>query len=140
MAFSIAVVAATALFRPQWSLLAPIAGGLCAAAWTSILRAQGLPWLPAALGAGGLLIAAVVLTARRPGFSSAAMRDESLVLVGVFALGLAVGPDIVGGWRSGVALTAEPLVAEEITVGPWPGALAIGCVLLGGAYSLWKRR
>jgi hypothetical protein len=139
-AFCVAAAQAAALVRPRWRVLPPVAAGLCAAAWVSILEAQGLPWPPAALAAGLALAAAVAAAARGAAFAPAEIRDEAFVLVGSFALLLAVGPEVFEGWRSAVALTAEPLPAESKSVGAWLGALVVGSVLLGGAYSLWKRR
>lgn len=140
LAFCLAAASSASFLRPRWSMLPPIAGGAAAAAWISILRAQGLPWLPAALGATALLAGAIGLSKRRAGFMPDELRDEALVLVGVFALLLATGPDVVTGWRSGLALTAEPLAGPTSGAGPWLAALVLGCVLLGGAYAAWKRR
>lgn len=140
LGFCVVAAAVAALARPRWWWLPPVAAGLFAAAWISILEAQGLPWLPGALAAVGVLAAAALLAARRRGFMSAEMRDEALVIVAAFALLLAVGHDVVDGWRSSVALKAEPLAAAGPQVGPWLGALVAASVLLGGAYSLWKRK
>jgi hypothetical protein len=139
MAFCVVAAGATALARPQWVLLPPLAAGLFAAAWSSVLRAQGLPWLPAVLLAVAVLLGARAVAARRAGFAPPELRDEALVVVASFGLLLAVGPDVVAGWRSAVSLKAEPLAGQG-GVGPWLGALALGCVLLGGAYTAWKRR
>jgi hypothetical protein len=139
LAFCIAAAQITALARPRWRVLPPLAAGVFAAVWVSILEAQGLPWAPAALAAAALLVAAATAS-RRAGFASAELRDEALVLVGSFALLLAIGPDVVAGWRSAVALTAEPLGAAGPEIEPWVGALVVGCVLLGGGYAAWKRR
>jgi hypothetical protein len=140
LAFCIAAAHAAAFLRPRWSWVPPIAGGIAAAGWLSVLRAQGLPWLPAALAAAALLVVTIGLVKRRPAFMSDEVRDEALVLVGVSALLLATGPTIVDGWRSGLALTAEPLAAPSSSVGPWLGVLVLGCVALGGVYTAWKRR
>lgn len=140
LGFCLVAAAVTALARPQWSLLPPLAAGIAAAAWISILEAQGLPWPAGVVAAGGLLAVAMSLAARRRGFVSAELRDEALVIVASFALLLAIGPDIVDGWRSSVALKAEPLAAAGPQVGPWLVALVAGVVLLGAAYTAWKRR
>lgn len=140
-AFSAAAAAALALMRPRWlHVLAPAAAGVSSAAWVSVMQLQGLPWPAAALAASAVALAAVGLAARRPGFATADVRDEALLLVALFALLLAVGPGVVDGWRSAVTLTAEPLAAGGPSVGPWLGATVVAAVLLGGAYSLWKRR
>jgi hypothetical protein len=140
LAFSAAAALAAALVRPQWFWLPPVGAGVFGAAWASILTAQGLPWLPALLGAGALTAAAAGLAARRAGFMSADVRDEALVLVGTFALLLAVGPAAVAGWRSAQTLAAEPLGGGAPEIGPWLVAISIGSVLLGAAYAMWKRR
>jgi hypothetical protein len=140
LGFCIVAAAVAGLVRPRWWLLPPVAGGLCAAAWVSILQSQGLPWLPALVAAGCLLAAAAALAARRRGFLPAELRDEALVLVAAFALLASLGPAVVEGWRAAVALKAEPLAAAGPDVGPWLGALVVASVLLGGAYTMWKRR
>ncbi len=141
LAFGIAGANAAAFLRPRWSWLPPVAGGAAAAGWISVLQAQGLPWLPAALAAAALLAVTVAVAKRRAGFLPDEMRDEALLVVGVFALLLATYPDVVEGWRSGLALMAEPLgAAPGSGVGPWLVAVVLACVLLGGAYTAWKRR
>ena len=140
LGFCLLAAAVTALTRPRWFLLPPLAAGFAAAAWISILEAQGLPWLPGAMAAVALLAVAVALAARRQRFMPAEVRDEALVLIALFALLLAVGPDVVDGWRSSIALKAEPLAAAGPQAGPWLGALVAAVVLLGAAYTAWKRR
>lgn len=140
LGFCVAAAAVSSLARPRWWLLPPLAGGAVGAVWISVLEAQGLPWLAGAPGAAFLLATAVSLAARRRGFMPPEVRDEALVLVAAFALLLALVPDVVEGWRASLALKAEPLAAAGPQAGPWLGALVAATVLLGGAYSLWKRR
>lgn len=140
LGFCLAAAAVAALARPQWRLLPPLAAGISAAAWISILQAQGLPWLPAAAVAVFVTAAAVVLAALRRGFVTADLRDEALVIVAAFALLLGLGPGVVEGWRSSVALQSEPLASAGPQIEPWLGALVIVTALLGGAYTIWKRR
>ena len=140
LAFGVAVAAAGALARPHWWLLPPLAAGACAAAWSMVLHVQGSPWPPAVVVPGTVAFAAIVLVNRRRSFVSPEMRDEALLLVGSFAVLLALGPGVIGGWRSAVALTAEPLAGQTGAVGPLLGTLGVACVLLGGAYTMWKRR
>ena len=140
LGFCVLAAAITALARPQWRLLPPLAGGICGAVWISVLGAQGLPLLPAAAVAACVVAAAVTLAARLPGFVSTELRDEGLVLIASFALLLGIGPEVVDGWRSAVALKAEPLAAAGPDVGLELGALVVGSVLLGGVYTVWKRR
>jgi hypothetical protein len=140
LSFYLMAAAITALARPNWWLPPPLAAGVAGAAWISVMQVQGLPWQPAAFAAGCVVAAAVALAAFRRGFVTTELRDEALVIVASFALLLGVGPDIVDGWRSSVALKAEPLAAAGPQIGPWLGALVAGSVLLGGVYSFWKRR
>src|SRR5690606_17981040 len=140
LGFFVAAAAVVSLSRPRWWLVPPAAGAIAAAAWISVLEAQGLPWLPGALLAAGVLAATLLLAARRSGFMPPDVRDEALVLVTAFALLFALGPDVVDGWRSALALSAEPLAAAGPRAGPWLGVLVAASVLLGGAYTLWKRR
>jgi hypothetical protein len=140
LGFGVVAAATAALMRPHWRLLPPVAAGVFAAAWISVLEAQGLPWLPAAVAAAGVLSVATGLALWRREFAPPDLVDEALVLVTSFALLLAVGPDIVAGWRSGSALAAEPLTVAEPNASPWLAALVIGAMLLGGLYTAWKRR
>jgi hypothetical protein len=140
LGFCVGAVAVAALARPRWRWLPPLAAGLCGAAWVSVLGAQGLPWLPAAAVAACVMAVAMALAARRHEFVSTELRDEALVLVASFALLLGIGPDVVDGWRSAIALKAQPLAAAGPEVGPWLAALVVFSVLLGGVYTVWKRR
>ena len=140
LGFCVVAAAVASLARPRWRWLPPVAAGVFAAAWISILEAQGLPWLPGAVAAAGVLAAAILLAARRRGFMPDEVRDEALVIIASFALLLSLGPDVVDGWRSSVALKAEPLAAAGPQGGPVLGALVAVSVLLGGAYTLWKRK
>lgn len=139
LGYCIVGAAVASLARPRWWLLPPVAAGICGAAWVSILGGQGLPWAPAIVIAAAVL-AASAGGARRRGFLSNEVRDEALVIVAAFALLLAVGPAVVDGWRSSITLAAEPLGAAGPEFGPWLGAIVAVSLLLGGAYSIWKRR
>jgi hypothetical protein len=64
------------------------------------------------------------------------LREEALLLVG----GLGLGGPLASGWRSAGALAAQPLSAARSVGEGWLAAFAVACVVLGGLYSLWKRR
>ncbi|HET8697477.1 MAG TPA: hypothetical protein VFO94_08330 [Gammaproteobacteria bacterium] len=134
------VLAAVALFRPSLWLAAALAAGAFAGLWVSVLRAQGLPLAPALVLAAAVPAAAMALTTRRPRFAPSVLREEALLLVGGLGLVVALGPPLVAGFESADAFASQPLSGgPEASVG-WLSAFVAGCVVLGGLYSLWKRR
>jgi hypothetical protein len=135
-----AIAAGAGLFRPGWTALLGLAGGAFAGLWVSVLREQGLPFVAALFLAAAVPAAGVWLTARRPGFAPPAMREEALLLVGGLGLVLALGPAVLDGWRSAGAFAAQPISAEPIAQVSWLPAFVVGCLVLGGLYSAWKRR
>jgi hypothetical protein len=135
-----AVLAAFALVRPHWSLAAIVVAGAFAGVWVSVLRVQGLPLAPALLLAAALPAAGLALTTRRSSFAPSVLREEALLLVGGLGLVVALGAQLAAGWRSAVALAAQPLSGERTAADGWLAAFVLACVVLGGLYSLWKRR
>jgi hypothetical protein len=135
-----ALLAVVALFRPRWWLATALAAGAFAGLWVSGLRAQGLPLAPALLLAGAVPAAGVALTTRRPAFAPSVLREEALLLVGGLGLVVALGAQLAAGWRSAVALAAQPLSGAQSAGEGWLAAFVLACVVLGGLYSVWKRR
>lgn len=135
-----ALLAAAALFRPRWWPVAAFAAGAFAGLWVSVLRTQGLPLAPALLLAAALPAAGVALTTRRPEFAPSVLREEALLVVGGLGLVVAVGGPLAAGWRSAGVLAAQPLSGAPPASEGWLAAFVLGCVVLGGLYSLWKRR
>lgn len=136
----IAVAAGVLLARPQWQLVPPIAAGLAAGAWTAMLATQGVPVIAALVVAVVAVSAAVWLAAHRPGFAPALLRDEALLVVGALAMVLAASDAVAEGWRAALNLAAVPLAGNEPKGGTGLVAVVVASVVLGGGYSLWKRR
>jgi len=136
----VAAVGALVLWKPAWSGLAALCGGVLAALWISILQLQGLPSALALIVGIGLPALSAILSARRPGFATQTLREESLVILIVLGLAIAMAPEIAAGWRSAIELKAVPLGAEQPTGAAWVLLVGGACVVLGGAYSFWRRR
>ncbi|HET7133297.1 MAG TPA: hypothetical protein VFJ95_13665 [Gammaproteobacteria bacterium] len=134
------VLVGVGLFRPSWRLAPALAAGAFAGVWVSVLRAQGLPLAPASALAAALPAAAMALTTLRPKFAPSALREEALLLVGALGLVVALGPRLVAGFKSADAFAAQPLSGEQAAGVGWLAAFVAACVVLGGLYSLWKRR
>jgi hypothetical protein len=134
-----AAVAGVGLFRPRWSPLLAAAGGLLAGLWIAVLRAQGLPLVPALILATAVPAAAAWLV-RRPVFAPPALLEEALLFVGGFALLLAVGGEVAAGWQAAGALAASPLAPSPAAGLKWLAAFTIACVAAGGLYSLLRKR
>ncbi|HEY5623703.1 MAG TPA: hypothetical protein VIV14_08065 [Gammaproteobacteria bacterium] len=135
-----AVAAAVTLWRPAWSGAGIVFGGVLGGLWISVLAAQGLPFFAATIIAVTLPGVAVWLCAVRTSFATPRLREEALVMLIGLGLVLATGPDIADGWRSAIALKAVPLVSEQPAGAGWSLAFLGSCALVGGLYSLWRRR
>jgi hypothetical protein len=132
--------AGSALWKPQWPMIALVWSGALAAVWTNVLHALAWPAVPAHALALALPMLAMALAVRRAAFAPARLRDEALVIVAAFALAVAAAPAVETGFRSAVMLKAVPLGAQSSAGTSWALVLAAGCAVLGGFYSLWKRR
>jgi hypothetical protein len=135
-----ALLAAAGLFRPRWAALVAVTGGGFGGLWVSTLVTQGLPFAAALPVGAAPLVLGAWFNARHAGFAPAGVRDESLLVVGAFGLLLAVGSEVVEGWESGRALAAAPIDNAAMVSGAWPVAVVAACVVLGGVYSLWRRK
>ena len=140
IAAAVVAAAATVLVKPDWSLATPMAAGVLGALWVSALTTQGLPFPAAVVVVGGLMAAAVMLSARRRGFAPAALRDEALVLVAVLGCVVGTGDNVLAGWRAATAFTAEPMASGAPAASVWLLAMAAVAVLAGGLYTFWARR
>jgi len=93
----------------------------------------------AATGACGLLATAWLLTRRQPRFAPAIVREEALLIVAGLGMILAIGPNIAAGWRSALALRAEPLVETAAPSAVWVFIVVGACLSAGGIFALWRR-
>jgi hypothetical protein len=132
--------AGLALWKPRWSLGAVACGGVTAAIWASVLQAQGLTAPPAYALVVSLAVTCNLLAARRPGFAPPPLREEALVLVTVLAVMLAAAPAIGEGWNAAMELRPVPLARPAVDSAFWAWGLAAGAALIGGLYSMWRRR
>ena len=122
-----------------------IAAGCSAGFWSWSLKTEGLPAALSVALAGSVLLLAGV-SARRPDFASPGVREESLLFVAGLGLAVAVGPQLVAGFRTAAALNSAPerVGSLESTLAPstvsWALVFAVLSVLLGGAFTLLRRR
>lgn len=138
-AASFAAIGAVLALSARVSPAALVCGGVLAGIWAAVLRGLGAPALLSfayVIGVAGL---SNRLAARNPGYATDAMREEAFMLVAVIALALAAAPAVVEGWQSAVALRAAPIevAAAESS---WAIAVAAAAFLVGGIYSMWRRR
>lgn len=76
---------------------------------------------------------------RNPRFAPAAMREEALLLVMLVGLTAAATPSVLEGWRSASALSHFAAGEVERMLPLWVLLLSATSVVLGGAWSLWRR-
>lgn len=120
-------------------LVALACGGALAGIWAAVLRGQGAPMLLAVAYVIAMAGLSNRLAARSPAYATIAMREEAFMLVAVIALALAAAPAIVEGWQSAAALRAAPLQSGAAG-SSWAIALAGAALVIGGIYSMWRRR
>jgi len=137
----IAVASGYLLLRPAAAnKLAPLAAGAVAAQWATTLTLLGAPELAADILAAATLLGVAVLTTRHSRFAPRIIREEALLLVGSLAGLLAIGPGIISGWQSALALRATPLSDTPLAIAPWPFAVVGVALALGGLYATWKHK
>ena len=139
-----AAAAVLSLARPWLIGILPPLAALLAAGASDLLRDLGLPLtlsLPVAL-AGPLV--ALALVGRHRGFLRVGLRDESLALIAVLGVAVAVSPRLIAGWESagglnyGAVVTSAPVAALEATGWVWPFMLLVAAV--GAAFALVRSR
>ena len=136
----VAGIAALEVFRRDVRWLSPLCAGALAGLWSVLLQIQGLP-LPAAV-----LVAAVVpavsayLAARRKGFAPQALREEAMLAMVALGLAVAIIPEITSGWQSALVLNREQGNSSNQIIANWVLVLSAVSVVLGGLYSLLRRR
>ncbi len=140
IAITVAIVAALTLWKPAWSVAMVVCGGLLAGLWISVLQLQGLPFVPALVVGVAMPAVSAFFSMRRPDFATQTLREESLILLIVLGLAVAMVPEVTAGWRSALELKAVPLGVESPDGVAWVFLVGGACALFGGMYSLWRRR
>lgn len=136
----VALVAVLQLVRPDRAdVLTMISSGVLAGVWISLLEIQGLPRALAWAIGGALPVVSAALTARRPAFAPAALREEALLVVLALGAVVATVPSVLEGWRSAVALNVTDKSGPNALVPMWTLWFLGTSVALGGVYSLWRR-
>ena len=135
-----AIAVAVFLFKPQYSALAAVPGGVVAGLWSALLQAQGLPFLLAPLVVVALIGVSALLARSRKTFAPRRLIDEGLLAIGALGIATLTLPSILDGWQTAVALAATSTRQASVTLPLWTAAFLVGCLSLGGVYSAWSRR
>jgi hypothetical protein len=136
----VALIAALFLGRPKTTILPGVCGGFLAALWSALLQIQGLPRLAALTVAGIVAATSVYLATKRASFAPDALKQEAMLVMIVLGLAVAVIPEISAGWQSALALNREERNSAEQIIANWVLVLSAVSVVLGGLYSLLRRR
>jgi hypothetical protein len=134
------IAAAVYLFRPRLRLATAAFGGVLAGVMTSLLEVQGVPAVLSPVLAAALLALPAWLAHTRPTFAPELLRDESMLIVSVVALGVAVLPGVLDGWQAATTLSAASERTPAAAVPTWTLGVLLTSSLLGACYSLWSRR
>ena len=137
---TVAVVAAIYILRPGATVATAFCGGLLAAILNVLLQIQGLTWMPALILSGIVPALAVYLTRRLPAFAPEALRQEAMLVIIALGLAVAIIPEISAGWQSALVLNRSQAIGAEQFVANWVFVLIGVSVLLGGCFSLLRRR
>lgn len=136
----VAVAATLYLFRPETTIATSLCGGFLAALGTALLQIQGIPW-PLALILFGIVpgISAYLAT-KRPVFAPDTLRQEAMLLMIALGLAVAMIPEISSGWLSAEALNRSERSNVDQVIATWVFVLVAASLVLGGFYSLLRRR
>lgn len=135
-----AAVALLEIFRRDVRLLAPFCGGALAGLWAALLQIQGLPPGAAMPVAGIVPAVSVILATRRGNFAPEALREEAMLAMVALGLAVAIIPEVTSGWHSALALNREQGNSSNQIIANWVLVLGAVSVVLGGLYSLLRRR
>ncbi len=136
----VAGVAALEIFRPRLAWVALICGGALAGFWSALLQIQGLRPGAAMVLAGSVAGGSAILSFRRTEFAPEPLRQEAMLVMVGLGLAVAMIPEISGGWRSALALNREEGAQTNPVLSGWVLVLSASSVVLGGLYSLMRRR
>lgn len=137
----VAGVAVLHIFRPHLRWPALLCGGALAGFWSALLQIQGLGRGPSLAIAAAIPAVAAGLALWRRDFAPESLREEAMLVMVVLGLMVAMIPEISEGWRSALALNRadENAQANQVMSG-WVLVLSAASVVLGGLYSLLRRR
>ena len=137
---TVAAIAALQIFRPDVRLLAPLCSGALAGFWSVLLQIQGLPLPAAVILAAALPAVSAFLAIRRPLFAPESLRQEAMLAMVALGLAVAVIPEVSAGWHSALALNRAETDSSNQIIANWVLVLSAASVVLGGFYSLLRRR
>jgi len=137
---TVAVVAALQIFRKDVRWLSPLCAGALGGLWSVLLQIQGLPMVVSIPIAAVVPAAAGYLAARRKAFAPEALREEAMLLMLVLGLAVAIIPEVTSGWQAALALNRDEGKTSDQINANWVLVLSSVSVVLGGLYSLLRRR
>lgn len=133
----VVAVATLGLLRPGLRIPLAAGAGVLGGLWTVFLQTQGLPWVLALLVPVASLGIAV-FASRRPDFATPSIRDEALLLVCCLGLLVALGPELLAGWRSAAVLNAASVPSQAME--GWVLVVGAASVVAGGLTALARER
>ncbi len=136
----VAGAAAVEVFRRDFRWLAPLCGGALAGLWSALLQIQGLPPSGALTLAAAVPAVSAYLAVRRKTFAPEALRQEAMLAMLALSLAVAIIPEVMSGWRSALVLNRDPGNHPDPIIANWVLAGSAVSAVLGGIYSLLRRR
>jgi hypothetical protein len=135
----VALTAAWHLADPHRVFASLAVAGCLAAAWAAVLSAIGAPRMIAFPGAALVPVVSASLSSRRPSFAPPLLREEALLILLLFAVIVSMGPTVLRGWQSALALNVTDERGGVAMVPAWTVAFVLLSVITGGFWSLWRR-
>jgi hypothetical protein len=136
----VAGVALLEVFRRDVRWLPLLCAGALGGLWSALLQIQGLPLAAAVPLAAVVPGAAAYLASSRKTFAPEALRDEAMLAMVALGLAVAIIPEVTSGWQSALALNRDQGSRPNQIIANWALVLSAGSVVLGGLYSLLRRR
>lgn len=133
-----ALIAGVKLYRPHWTALPAVCGGLLAGALGGLLVSEGISPI-AAWPVAAAIPAVTLLLSRDSRFAPDAVIEEGVLLLLLLALGAAAGPAILDGWQSAGSLNAMP-EAANLALPAWVLIVVGTSIGIGGMWSAWRHR
>jgi hypothetical protein len=135
----VAAAAGWQILYPRHGIVALGVAGSLAAAWATLLAAAGISRIVALPVAAGVPIVTAMLASRNRGFAPAILREEALLLILFFAVIVSMGPTILRGWQSALALNTIDERAALTMVPVWTVSFVVLSMTAGGLWALWRR-
>jgi hypothetical protein len=134
------LAAALYVFRPRLRLVSAAFGGALAGMLAALVEMYGVSPRVSPLAGIALVAVPIWLARTRPSFAPELLRDESMLMIGLVGLSVAILPGVMDGWQAATNLAAATERVGTTSLPMWTLLLLATTSSCGAFYSLWSRR